>query len=43
MKFGSSLLFLVLTVGLAALAATNVRPEAEAADVRLEDVDAWFV
>ena len=43
MKFRSSLLFLVLTAGLVALAATNARPQAEAADVRLEDVDAWFV
>jgi hypothetical protein len=44
MRLGSSLLLLVLTAGFAALAVTNARPGADPADdVRLEDVDAWFV
>lgn len=43
MKLGS-LLLLALTAGLAALAVTTARPELETADdVRLEDVDCWFV
>ncbi len=44
MKLASSLLLLALTAGLAALAATGVRHEVRpTGDVRLEDVDAWFV
>lgn len=44
MKLGSSLLFLVLSAALAALAVTGARPEVESiVDVQLEDVDAWFV
>ena len=44
MRLGSSLLLLVLTAGFAALAVTNARPETGGADdVRLQDVDAWFV
>lgn len=44
MKFGNSLLILALTVGLAALAATGIRhEEAWAADVTVEDGDAWFI
>ena len=44
MKLASSLLLLALTAGLAALAATSVKHEVvTAGDVRLEDVDAWFV
>jgi hypothetical protein len=44
MKLGNSLLILAFTAGLAALAATGVRLEGEwAADVTLEDVDAWFI
>jgi len=44
MKLGSSLLLLVLTAGLAALAVTNVRPETEhGSSVTIDDVDAWFV
>jgi len=45
MKLGSSLLLLALTAGLAALAAVkNTRPgSAPAADVSLQDADAWFV
>jgi len=44
MKLGSSLLILALTVGLAALAVTGVRPDVErAVDVTLQDGDAWFV
>jgi len=44
MKLASSLLYLALTAGLAALAVTKARPEVDwVNDVRLEDVDAWFV
>jgi hypothetical protein len=44
MKLASSLLLLALTAGLAALAATSVKHEVvTTGDVRLEDVDAWFV
>ncbi|MDP2470037.1 MAG: hypothetical protein Q8W46_04215 [Candidatus Palauibacterales bacterium] len=44
MKLGSSLLLLALTAGLAALAAVkNTRPGSAAAEVSLQDADAWFV
>lgn len=44
MRLGSSLLLLVVTAGFAALAVTSARPEVDRADdLRLEDVDAWFV
>ena len=38
------MLILAITVGLAALAVTGVRPDVErAVDVTLQDGDAWFV
>ena len=44
MRLGSSLLLLVVTAGFAALAVTSARPQGgQGDDVRLEDVDAWFV
>jgi hypothetical protein len=44
MKLGNSVLFLALTMGLAILAVTGARPEIwRAADVTLEDGDAWFI
>jgi len=44
MKFANSLLYLVLTAGLAALAVTKARPEVDMAnDVTIEDADPWFV
>ena len=44
MRLGSSLLFLILTAGIAVLAVTGVDSDVEPADdVAIEDVDAWFV
>ena len=44
MKLANSLLYLVLTAGLAALAATKARPEVDvSSDVTIEDADPWFV
>ena len=44
MKLANSLLYLVLTEGLAALAVTKARPEVDvASEVTIEDADPWFV
>lgn len=44
MKLGNSLLILALTMGLAALAVTGARPvDDRAAEMTLEDADAWFI
>lgn len=44
MKLANSLLYMVLTAGLAALAVTKARPEFDAANnVTIEDADPWFV
>lgn len=45
MKFGSTLLLMALTVGLAALAVTGARPQnGHTTDRALyEDADSWFV
>ena len=44
MKLANSLLYLVLTAGLAALAVTKARPEGDmASEVTIEDADPWFV
>lgn len=44
MKLANSLLYMVLTAGLAALAVTKARPECDTANnVTIEDADPWFV
>jgi hypothetical protein len=44
MKLANSLLYLVLTAGLAALAVTKARHEVDVAtEVTIEDADPWFV
>jgi len=44
MRLGSSLLFLALTAGLAALALATARPETQAlGHTPTQDADAWFV
>ena len=45
MRFGSSLLLLALTAGIAALVASGATAPVKASSelVRYEDVDAWFV
>jgi hypothetical protein len=44
MKLANSLLYLVLTAGLAALAVTKAKPEFDVAtEVTIEDADPWFV
>lgn len=44
MKLANSLLYLVVTAGLAALAVTRARPEVDVAtEVTIEDADPWFV
>lgn len=44
MRLANSLLFLALTMGIAALAVTGTRTEwVRAADVALEEGEAWFI